>query len=150
MQDGLYERLYIVHETDALESGPSITISVDGAPRSMTVQEISQMSLKQFAFLWAVRAFDVYGFEFSALQATASTVLQQENSSSRYNTMHLHCQVLLHSNHLLLCNKSDRQVQCSDNSISAPFLCMRPVHRIPFSTTMGVIYEVPASSDIEI
>ena len=56
MQEGLYERLYIVHETDALESGPSITISVDGAPHSMTVQEISQMPLKQFAFLWTVRS----------------------------------------------------------------------------------------------
>lgn len=54
MQDGLYERLYIVHETDALESGPSVTISVNGKPHSMTVQEISQMPLKQFAFLWTV------------------------------------------------------------------------------------------------
>lgn len=55
VQDGLYERLYIVHETDARESGPSITISVNGESHSMTVQEISQMPLKQFAFLWTVR-----------------------------------------------------------------------------------------------
>ena len=54
LQDGPYERLYIAHETDASENGPSVTISVRGGQHSMTVQEISVMPISQFAFLWTV------------------------------------------------------------------------------------------------
>ena len=52
MQDGPYEKLYLAHETDASENGPSVTISVRGRRHSMTVQEISVIPVSEFAFLW--------------------------------------------------------------------------------------------------
>ena len=55
MQDGPYEKLYIAHETDASENGPSVTISVEGGRHQMTVQEISLMPVAEFASLWTVR-----------------------------------------------------------------------------------------------
>lgn len=54
MQDGPYEKLYLAHETDVSENGPSVTISVHGRHHSMTVQEISVMPVSEFAFLWTV------------------------------------------------------------------------------------------------
>lgn len=51
-QDGPYEKLYIAHETDASENGPSVTISVQGGRHQMTVQEISLMPVAEFASLW--------------------------------------------------------------------------------------------------
>ena len=54
LQDGPYERLYIAHETDASENGPSVTISVRGGRQKMTVQEMSVMPVAEFALLWMV------------------------------------------------------------------------------------------------
>ena len=56
LQDGPYERLYIAHETDASENGPSVTISVRGGRQKMTVQEMSVMPVAEFALLWTVRS----------------------------------------------------------------------------------------------
>lgn len=56
LQDGPYEKLYIAHETDVSENGPSVTISVRGRHHSMTVQEISIMPVSEFAFLWTVHS----------------------------------------------------------------------------------------------
>ena len=59
MQDGPYEKLYLAHETDVSETGPSVTISVHGRHHSMTVQEISVMPVSEFAFLWTVRSISL-------------------------------------------------------------------------------------------
>ena len=72
LQDGPYEKLYIAHETDASEHGPSVTISVQGGRRQMTVQEISLMPVAEFASLWTVRC----GINWPAVKHAILCMLQ--------------------------------------------------------------------------
>lgn len=57
VQESACEDCYIAQETSGSQQPRSVTVSVRGEPRQMTVYEVSKMEVPEFAALWTVSFF---------------------------------------------------------------------------------------------